>query len=98
MKKEDVELGSVGSSFDDFLAEQGTLEATNAQAIKRVIAFQIAEAMKERNISKVEMARRLETSRTQLDRLLDPENDGLTIGTLAKAANVLGKELTIELQ
>lgn len=94
----DIERGSIGSSFDDFLAEQGTLEETTAQAIKRVLAFQIAEAMKAQRITKVEMAQRMETSRPQLDRLLDPDNDGVTLGTLSRAAQVLGRKLTVELR
>lgn len=93
-----IERGSVGSSFDDFLTEQGTLEEATAQAIKRVLAYQIAEAMKEQRVTKVEMANRLDTSRSQLDRLLDPDNDGVTLGTLSRAAHVLGRKLTVELQ
>ncbi|OWU66791.1 helix-turn-helix domain-containing protein [Marinibacterium profundimaris] len=95
---DNIERGSVGSSFDDFLKEQGTLEETTAQAIKRVLAYQLAEAMKEKRISKVEMARKLATSRSQLDRLLDPEQDGVTLGTLSRAAEVLGRKLTVNLQ
>lgn len=93
----EIETGSVGSSFDTFLDEQGTLEETTAQAIKRVLAFQIAEAMKDQKLSKVEMAKQLNTSRPQLDRLLDPEHEGVTLGTLARAAQVLGRKLTVEL-
>ena len=95
---EEKERGSVGSSFDDFLEEQGTYEETTAQAIKRVLAHQLAQAMKEQQISKVEMAKRLHTSRSQLDRLLDPGNDGVTLGTLSRAAQVLGRRLNLELQ
>jgi predicted XRE-type DNA-binding protein len=94
----ETEAGSVGSSFDAFLDEQGTLEETTAQAIKRVLAFQIAEAMKDQKLSKVEMARQLNTSRPQLDRLLDPGHEGVTLGTLARAAQVLGRKLTVELR
>ena len=95
---EENERGSVGSSFDDFLEEQGTYEETTAQAIKRVLAHQLAQAMKEQKISKVEMAKRLHTSRSQLDRLLDPNNDGVTLGTLSRAAQVLGRRLNLELR
>ena len=95
---DDIERGTVGSSFEDFLKEQGTYEDTTAQAIKRVLAYQLAEAMKEQRITKVEMARRLSTSRTQLDRLLDPEQDGVTLATLSRAAQVLGRKLTVELR
>lgn len=98
MMADEIEHGSVGSSFDDFLKEQGTQEETTAQAIKRVLACQIAEAMKEKNITKVEMARQLVTSRSQLDRLLDPGQDGVTLGTLSRAAQVLGRKLSVELR
>ncbi len=66
----------LGQSFDDFLAEQGTRESTTETAIKRVFAFQLAEAMADGQISKAELARRLETSRSQVDRLLDPTMTG----------------------
>jgi transcriptional regulator with XRE-family HTH domain len=66
--------------------------------VKRVLAFQIAAAMKEQHLSKVEMARRLETSRSQLDRLLDPDNDTVTLATLARAAKAVGRTLKVELQ
>ena len=95
---DEIERGSIGSSFDDFLSGQGTLEETTAQAIKRVLAYQIAEAMKAERVTKVEMAQRLETSRSQLDRLLDPDNDGVTLGTLSRAAQVLGRKLTVEIR
>ena len=76
----DVETGKDGPLFEDFLKEQGTCEETTERAVKRVLAMRISEVMKERNITKVEMARRLKTSRLQLDRLLDPENEGATLG------------------
>lgn len=87
----------IGSSFDDFLKEEGIYEEVTATAIKRVIAFQIAEAMKTQRISKVEMARRLATSRSQLDRLLDPDNDKVQLDTLYKAATAVGRKLKLEL-
>lgn len=93
-----IEKGKAGDLFSDFLREQGTYEATTEQALKRVIAFQLASAMKERGITKVEMAKQLVTSRSQLDRLLDPDNDKVTLSTLSRAAKVVGRELTIELQ
>ncbi|WP_348771021.1 hypothetical protein [Pannonibacter phragmitetus] len=68
----DVEQGKAGTLFEDFLKEEGIHEEATEQAVKRVLAFQLAEAMKAQKISKVEMARRLQTSRSQLDRLLDP--------------------------
>ncbi len=94
---EDIEKGHLGQYFEEFLKEQGTYESTTAQAVKRVLAFQISEAMKTQGLSKVEMARRLHTSRSQLDRLLDPENEGVTVGMLARAAKAVGRELRIEL-
>lgn len=94
----EIEKGKAGGLFEDFLKEQGTYEATTEQAVKRVLAFQLAEAMKEQRISKIEMARRLETSRSQLDRLLDPDNDGVTLAVLARAAKVVGREIKLELQ
>ena len=96
--QEDIEHGTAGSSFEDFLHDQGTYEDTTAQAIKRVLAHQIASTMKQQKISKVEMAERLSTSRSQLDRLLDPEHEGVTLGTLARAAQVLGHKLNVELR
>ncbi|PCH98475.1 MAG: Fis family transcriptional regulator [Alphaproteobacteria bacterium] len=91
------ERGTLGQSFGDFLKEEGTSEATTEQAVKRVIAFQLAQVMKEQNISKSEMARRLETSRSQIDRLLDPNQDAVTIGTLSRAANAVGRTLSLKL-
>ena len=93
----DKEPGKPGPLFEDFLREQGTYEETTEQAIKRVIAFQLAEAMKEQSITKVEMARRLETSRSQLDRLLDPDDGNVTIATLARAAKAVGRSIKLEL-
>ena len=94
----DIEKGKAGDLFSGFLKEQGTCEATTEQAIKRVIAFQLASAMKEKGITKVEMAKRLETSRSQLDRLLDPGNDKVTLAALSRAAKVVGRELILELR
>jgi len=95
---DEIERGSVGPAFDDFLNEEGRYEQATETAVKRVLAYQLAEAMKEQRISKVEMAKRLETSRSQLDRLLDPDNDTVTLGTLARAAKAVGRELKLELQ
>jgi antitoxin HicB len=77
----------IGSSFEDFLKEEGIHEATTSLAIKRVIAWQVAEAMKARKISKVEMARRLKTSRTQVARFLDPENVSVQLDTIRQASD-----------
>ena len=93
----DIEKGYPGQFFEDFLKEQGTYEDTTEQAVKRVLAFQLSEEMKKQGISKVEMARRLCTSRSQLERVLDPENDGVTIGVLTRAAKAVGRNLRLEL-
>ncbi|MGY6533151.1 helix-turn-helix domain-containing protein [Glycocaulis sp.] len=93
----DRETGEIGSAFGDFLKEEGRYEDATVTAVKRVLAFQLAEAMKEQNITKVEMARQLSTSRSQLDRLLDPENDAVTLGALARAAAILGRKVSVEL-
>jgi len=97
MTKE-IEKGCVGSSFDDFLKEQGTYEETTEQAVKRVLAHQLAVAMKESGVNKNEMAKQLKTSRSQLDRLLDPDNDKVTIAALSRAAKAVGRTLRLELQ
>jgi hypothetical protein len=86
----------MGSSIDDFLKEEGIFEETQAQAIKEVVAWQLAEAMKKKRISKNKMAMMLKTSRTQVDRLLDPQND-ITLGSLQRAAAMLGRRVSIEL-
>lgn len=86
-----------GSSFDSFLEEEGILEEVEAAAIKRVIAWQLTEAMKAAHLSKKQMAERIGTSRSQLDRLLDPENTAVHLQTIAKAARVVGKRLRIEM-
>jgi antitoxin HicB len=85
-----------GSSFDSLLEEEGILEEVEAVAIKRVIAGQLAQAMKVQHITKREMAVRMKTSRSQLDRLLDPENTEVRLATIARAARVIGKKLRIE--
>ena len=86
----------MGSSIDDFLKEDGIFEEAQAQAVKEVVAWQLAEAMKKKNISKNKMAKLLKTSRTQVDRILDPKND-ITLGTLQRAAAMVGRRVTIEL-
>ncbi|MFH1046234.1 MAG: helix-turn-helix transcriptional regulator [Candidatus Omnitrophota bacterium] len=88
----------IGSSFDDFLQEEGILEETQAAAAKKVIAFQIWKLMKKNNISKSRMTMRIHMkSRRQLNRLLDPANKSVTLLTLEKAANALGKRLEVQL-
>ena len=94
----DIETGKPGQLFEDFLVEQGALEDTTERAVKRVLAFQIEAEMETQKISKVEMARRLETSRSQLDRLLDPDNETVTLATLVRAAKAVGRTLRLELQ
>lgn len=89
--------GRVGSSFEDFLAEEGTLEETSAIAVKRVLAWQLQQAMEKGQVSKRAMAAAMNTSRSQLDRILDPENDRVQLDTLAAAARVLGLSLRLEL-
>ena len=88
--------GSIGSKFDDFLKEEGSYEETQAIAIKRVLSWQIEQAMKEKHIAKAEMARKMDTSRSQLDRLLDPNNASITLTTLARAGQVLGRQIQLE--
>ena len=87
----------IGSSFDDFLKDEGIHEEATAHAIKRVLAWQIEQAMTEQGISKSEMAKRMKTSRAQLDRLLDPENDKVQLDTVQRAAAAVGRTLHLEL-
>ena len=87
----------VGSDFDDFLREEGLLEEVEAVAAKRVLAYQITEAMKDQELSKAAMARRMGTSRSSLDRLLDPEVPSVTLLTIERAAHVLGKRVRIQM-
>lgn len=86
-----------GSSFDDFLSEEGLQVECSAIAIKRVLARQLEEEMKRQNLTKTEMAKQMQTSRAQLDRLLDPEKTGVSIETITRAATVVGRQLRIEL-
>jgi hypothetical protein len=86
----------MGSSLDDFLKEEGIFEEAQAQAVKEVVAWQLAEAMKKKKISKNRMAALLKTSRTQVDRLLDAEDD-ITLSSLQRAAAIVGRRVTIEL-
>lgn len=85
----------VGSSFDVFLEEEGILAEAQAIEVKRVIAYQILQEMEERRISKGELAEMMKTSRSSLDRLLDPENPAVTLLTLESATLALGKELKV---
>ena len=87
---------NMGSSIDDFLKKEGIFEEAQAQAVKEVVAWQLAEAMKKKKISKARMAVLLKTSRTQVDRLLDPKND-ITLSSLQRAAAMVGRRVTIQL-
>ncbi len=86
-----------GSSLDEFLDEGGLLEEATAGAIKKALAWQFAKAMKEQRVTKAALARKMNTSRAQLDRLLDPGNQSVTLKTLTRAAEILGMRLEIEL-
>ena len=87
----------IGSSLDDFLKEEGVLEETRAIALKDAVAWQLQQAMEKQKITKVEMAKRMHTSRAVLDRLLTPGNASVTLQTLARAAKAIGRDLRIEL-
>jgi antitoxin HicB len=87
---------NIGSRFDDFLQEEAILEDATAVALKRVIAWQIAEEMKAQQITKTELARRMHTSRAALNRLLDETDPSLTLTTLASAAAALGRKVNIQ--
>lgn len=87
----------IGSSFDTFLDEEGIREEATAKALKRVLTWQIRTSMEEQSLTKSEMARRMKTSRAQLDRLLDPENEKVQLDTLYRAAAALGRTLRMEL-
>ncbi len=89
--------GSVGSSFDDLFNETGEAAEVNAVALKRVIAWEIKQRMQAESISKSRMAELMRTSRSSLDRLLDPDNTSVTLHTLDNAARVIGRTLRIEL-
>jgi antitoxin HicB len=92
-----MKKNNIGSSFDSWLREEGIYQEVTATAIKRVLARQVEAAMKEKNFSKAEMARRMHTSRASLERLLDPENPAVTLSTLQKAAIVVGRQVRLEL-
>jgi antitoxin HicB len=86
-----------GSSFDSWLEEEGIYDEVTSVAIKRVLARQISDAMREQSLSKSAMALRMATSRSSLDRLLDPQNDAVSLQTLTKAAQAVGRTLRLEL-
>ena len=86
-----------GTRVDDWLKEEGIFEDVTQKAIKEVIAWQLAEVMRAERITKTEMARRVNTSRFQLDRVLDPENVGVSLDTLNRAAAAIGRKVRLEL-
>jgi DNA-binding Xre family transcriptional regulator len=88
---------NIGSSLDDFLEEEGILEEATARAQKKALAWQLDQAMKQRGFTKTEMARRMRTSRAQLDRLLDPAHTTVKLETMQRAAAIVGKSLRIDL-
>lgn len=87
----------IGSDFEDFLEEDGILQEVSEASIKRVLAFQIKQEMENKGLSKSAMAKRMNTSRPSLDRLLNPNNESVTLNTMKKAAAVLGRRLHLEL-
>ncbi len=87
----------IGSSLNDFLRDEGILEEARAVAIKEAVAYQVQQAMEKEKISKIEMARRMKTSRAALDRFLAPGNASVTLQTLTRAARAIGRDLRIEL-
>ena len=88
---------TIGSSFDSFLEEEGILDEVESEAVKKLIVLQLRQSLEEQHMTKSELAVRLETSRAAVDRLLDPENNSVTLQTLKKAAHVVGKRLRLEL-
>ena len=88
---------NIGTSFESWLDEEGITEEVTAVAVKRALARQLADAMRQHGITKTEMAFRMRTSRSTLDRLLDPENRSVTFGTLCKAATAVGRKLRLDL-
>ena len=90
------EKGFIGSSFDDFLEEEGIIDEVTEIAAKKVLATAIEQEMKNKNITKVSMAEMMRTSRAQVNRLLNPDNNGVTLQTMQRAAQVLGRRIRIE--
>jgi antitoxin HicB len=96
-RKKNGAAGHTGSTFDSFLEEEGIREEVEAVAVKRVISWQLAEAMRKKKKTKQGLAKQLNTSRSQLDRLLDPQNVSVSLETITRAARALGKKLVIRL-
>ena len=97
MSHVDNEVSSVGITLDEFLKEQGIYEEVSLSVAKKVYTWQLEQAIRERNVTKVTVAKRMKTSRAQLERVLDPKNDAVSIGALIKAAASVGKRIKIEL-
>lgn len=87
-----------GSRFDDFLKDEGIFDEVQARALKRALTEQLEESMQVANLTKLEMAKKMATSRSQLDRVLDPENVSVQLDTLIKAARAVGKEVEIRIK
>ena len=87
----------IGSDFDDFLREEGVYDQAEAVAVKRVLAYELERNMQKAQLTKTDMAKRMGTTRAQLDRLLNPENPATTLQTLVKAAGAVGKRVKISL-
>jgi plasmid maintenance system antidote protein VapI len=96
-KHETNRESALGSSFDEFLKGEGLLKESTLAAAKRVLGMQIAREMKRQNLTKSQMARHMHTSRASLDRLLDPENESVTLQTMDKAARSLGRRIAVAL-
>lgn len=92
-----VNPANIGSDFNDFLAEEGILEEVQATALKRVIAYQLQKDMKERGLTKLEVAKRMKTSRSQLDRILDPAVKTIQLDLIIRAAQCVGRRFTLTL-
>ena len=89
---------NIGSNFDDFLKEEGLYDEVQAVAIKKVLAYQVQKELEKKCMTKLELAKKMCTSRSSLDRLLDPENTSITLKTLVKIAHVLGKEIKLSIK
>jgi DNA-binding Xre family transcriptional regulator len=98
MTKKSAKHPMIGSGLDDLLEEDGILEEVETAALKRTVALQIADEMKKRHLSKTNLAKRMHTSRMVVDRLLNADNDSVTLTTLGKAATALGCRLKVELE
>jgi predicted XRE-type DNA-binding protein len=97
MKKKQTRSAGDLTTLDEFLKEEGKLEEFEAVAVKEILAWQIAEAMKAQNLSRKRLAERMKTSRSQISRLLDPKDGNVTIATLQRAAKIVGRTLRLEL-